>query len=103
MVLSGCDARDGLATIGRQDRPSEMSYRVTGTITVGKRPSGVAVDPSTHTVYVANSGDDTVSMIDPVSRTVTASIAVGDRPQVVAVDPAPIWSTSRVVAMTPCR
>jgi DNA-binding beta-propeller fold protein YncE len=37
--------------------------RVTATIKVDKAPLGVAVDPTTHTVYTANSGDDTVSVI----------------------------------------
>ena len=47
----------------------------------------MAVDPSTRTVYVANSGDGTVSVIDAVTRTVVASIPVGERPSAVAVDP----------------
>ena len=87
MVLSGCDARDGLATIGKQDRPSEMSYRVTGTIAVGEGPAGVAVDPGTQTVYVANRDDNTVSVIDAATRTVVASIPVDEGPFAVAVDP----------------
>jgi len=34
------------------------------TITVGVNPAGVAVDPTTHRAYVANSSDGTVSVLD---------------------------------------
>ena len=36
----------------------------TGTVPVGSCPSGVAVDPGTHAVFVANSGSNTVSVIE---------------------------------------
>jgi hypothetical protein len=36
---------------------------VTATIPVGHTPVAVAADPATHTAYVANTGDDTVSVI----------------------------------------
>jgi serine/threonine-protein kinase len=75
VLLSGCDARAGVASIGSQDLPSPGSYRVTGTVTVGKRPVGVAVDPSTGTVYVANWGDGTVSVIDAATRRPMTGIA----------------------------
>jgi len=47
----------------------------------------VAVDPGTHTVYVTNNNDDTVSVIDASTRTVTATVPVGKKPGGVAVDP----------------
>jgi DNA-binding beta-propeller fold protein YncE len=37
---------------------------VTATVPVGKDPYGVAVDPDTHTVYVTNRDDGTVSVIE---------------------------------------
>ncbi|MFZ4374148.1 MAG: hypothetical protein ACOYO2_13040 [Mycobacterium sp.] len=87
VLLSGCHTRAGVASIGSQDRPSPVSYRVTGTVTVGKGPAGVAVDPGTHTVYVANTADDTVSVIDAATRTVVGTIPVSDKPSAIAVDP----------------
>ena len=50
---------------------------VTATVPVGKNPFKVAVDPGTHTVYVTNNVDDTVSVIDGSTRTVTATVPVG--------------------------
>jgi YVTN family beta-propeller protein len=47
----------------------------------------VAVDPGTHTVYVANGGDKTVSVIDASTRTVTATVPVGKNPGGAVVDP----------------
>jgi YVTN family beta-propeller protein len=56
------------------------------TIPTGAFPSAVAVNPVTNVVYVANYGDDTVTVIDGARRTVTATIKVGRRPQALAVD-----------------
>jgi DNA-binding beta-propeller fold protein YncE len=36
---------------------------VVATIPVGSTPSGIATNPLTNTVYVANRGDNTVSVI----------------------------------------
>ena len=47
----------------------------------------MGVDPSTHTVYVANETDGTVSVIDGTTNTVTATIVVGSNPIGVGVDP----------------
>ena len=37
---------------------------VAATVTVGRRPRGVAVDPGAHVAYVTNEDDGTVSVIE---------------------------------------
>jgi serine/threonine-protein kinase len=59
----------------------------TSTVKVGNDPLGVAVDLNTHTAYVANYGDGTVSVIDTANHTVTGTIRVGNHLWAVAVDP----------------
>ena len=56
-------------------------------IPVGYRPHGVAVNPTTNRIYVANWGSDNVSVIDGGSDTVDATIPVGGGPVGVAVNP----------------
>jgi len=56
-------------------------------ITVGTGPSSVAVTPDGASVYCANNGANTVSVIDVVSGNVTDTIAVGAFPASVAVNP----------------
>src|SRR5215813_373135 len=34
------------------------------TITVGANPQGIVIEPGTNTIYVANIGDNTISVID---------------------------------------
>jgi YVTN family beta-propeller protein len=52
-------------------------------------PVGVAVDPSTHVVYVANYNSEVVSVIDTTATPVTLTNTgyAGSRPWAVAVDP----------------
>jgi YVTN family beta-propeller protein len=64
------------------------SYTVTATIEVGTGPDGVAVDRTTHTAYVTNIDDDTVSVINEATAAVTTAITVGGGPLTVAADPA---------------
>jgi YVTN family beta-propeller protein len=54
-------------------------------IAVGPSPQTVAVDPGINAVYVANSGDNSVSVIDSRTRSVTQTIPVGKNP--LPVDP----------------
>ncbi|MGW5108792.1 protein kinase domain-containing protein [Nocardia sp. NPDC004123] len=56
-------------------------------VAVGKNPQGVAVDATTHHVYVANTSGGTVSVIDGTTLAVTATIENIPSAQGVAVDP----------------
>jgi len=57
------------------------------TIQAGNSPSGVAVNPSTGRIYVANHGDGTISVIDSATKTVVGTITVGDIPAELAINP----------------
>ena len=60
---------------------------MTATINVGNTPYGVAVNPTTGVIYVANNISGTVSVINPATNTVTATLTVGSDPVGVAVSP----------------
>ena len=66
-------------------------YHTVARIPVGQSASGVAagiaVDPGNHTAYVTTYGENTVSVINTISRNVSATIPVGRSPDDVAVDP----------------
>ncbi len=61
---------------------------VVATVSVGDDPSAIAIDPTTHRVYVTNRQSDSVSIIDGGTNQVIATVAVGAQPDAVAVDPA---------------
>jgi YVTN family beta-propeller protein len=55
--------------------------RVVGLVTVGNKPLGIDVTPDGKYVYVTNSNDGTVSVINTATNTVLgAPIAVGSFP-----------------------
>ena len=54
-------------------------------VTVGITPTAIAANPTTGLVYVANSGDNTVSIIE--NNAVVATVGVGTTPNAVAVNP----------------
>jgi YVTN family beta-propeller protein len=60
---------------------------VVKTVPVGITPLGVAVTPDGTKVYVANEGDNTVSVIARPGNTVVANIPVGTAPVGVAIGP----------------
>ncbi len=57
------------------------------TVTLGRIPCAVAVNPATGRVYVVNDGDDSVTVVDGVKNTVVATLRVGSRPQGITLDP----------------
>ena len=62
-----------------------VSNTVVASLAVGGE--GVAVNPNTNRIYVANNGSSNVSVIDGASNTVAATVAVGTSPEGVAVTP----------------
>lgn len=111
VVLSGCGDRtaDQASPSSPSAAPSPSSqapagqgpYKVAATVPVEGGAYHLAVDPGTHTVYVATgrmcgnrgycTGDGAVSVIDGATRTVTATVPLpvgeGQHPFDVAVDP----------------
>ena len=55
-------------------------------ITVGKSPTAIGIDPVHGKVYVANSGDNTVSVISSLNSSKIGSIKVGSNPHAIGVD-----------------
>lgn len=60
---------------------------VIGTIRVGRAPQGLAINPMTDRIYVANQYNNNVSVIDGSTDKVLANVPVGRGPGVLAVNP----------------
>src|SRR5215204_1280924 len=67
---------------------AHLNPTIVNNIAVGSSPQGVAVNPDTNRVYVANGLGDSVSVIDGATERVVATIGVGDQPAGVAVNAA---------------
>ena len=57
------------------------------TVSPGALPCGVAVNPTTNRIYVANLNSKNVSVIDGGTNKVVATVPVGSWPRGVAVNP----------------
>ena len=79
------DTRDAVAKI--DIRSSHVEW-----IPVGSKPTGLSVTDDA--VWVANSGSNTVSRIDPRTDEVKATIRVPERPYRIAADSQGVWVTS---------
>lgn len=62
--------------------PGEPQWRVS----VGRRPSAVVLSPDGATAYVADTSDDTVSVVDLGTSARRATISLGPRPELGPVD-----------------
>ncbi|MBW8889392.1 MAG: YncE family protein [Fibrobacteres bacterium] len=60
---------------------------ILNSLPTGSHPVAIAVNPVTNRAYVANSGSNTVSVIDNASSTVIATLNVGTGPCAIVVDP----------------
>ncbi len=79
-----------LASVNLSVQPTSSSIPTSpiATIPVGTAPVSVAVDTSTGTAVVANSGGTpgTISFIDLATNSVTSTISAGNKPTSVAID-----------------
>jgi len=78
-------ANNGTNTISIVDPTTANSYTVSPTITVGRGPGEIAIDPLAGRAYVSNSDDATVSVVDMAAGAVIATLSPGGLG--VAVDP----------------
>ncbi len=73
--------------IAVEPAPSTIPAAPTGSISVGALPQAIAIDPSLGLAVVANSGDNTVSIINLATKAnVVAPLGVGGVPTSVAID-----------------
>ena len=56
------------------------SYSVKNTVSVGDEPAEVTFSADGTKAYVANGGDDNVTVINPLTKAIIATIPVGDNP-----------------------
>jgi YVTN family beta-propeller protein len=70
------------------------------TVAVGVGPTGVALDRRTHTVYTANGGDGTVSVIDATACNARHAAGCARAPATVAVGGAPLGVAVNTVTHT---
>jgi hypothetical protein len=75
---------------------------VTATLTVGTLPTGVAVYPATHTAYVANTLDNTVSVISPAVP-VSGPIMSGSRAGTCVADSGDSTANDTPVTLATCN
>ena len=66
---------------------------VVATVPVGSSPRGVAVDPSTNRIYVTNSGDGTVSVIEEPSIPMPTSTFTPVPPTPTFTPTPTLWAT----------
>jgi YVTN family beta-propeller protein len=68
-----------------------VASKAQDSIDVGNEPSGIAVGGGS--VWVANSGDGTVSRIDPATNDVVDTIEIGNVPDSLSSDGDFVWVT----------
>lgn len=92
LVVLGVLVAAGLVALAVVLLSGGEQAQATSTIDVGKGPDGIVAQ--TGSVWVVNSGDDTVSRIDADSEKVAKTIAVGRNPDSVAIGAGSVWVTN---------
>lgn len=86
------DAFGGTLLVMERRRISPVSHDsvVVDRIAVGAVPQALALQPDNAAVYVANTADGTVSIIDATTRAVTVTVPVGRAPMGLAIAAGPV-------------
>ena len=88
-ICPACRREQVIAQVITADKslPAGQAAATADAIPDANSPDQIAVDPATDTIYVANDGNNTVSVIDGSTNTVTTTVGVGSGPRGIAVDP----------------
>ncbi len=87
MVMDEASATLYVTRIGNADIVAIDTHTHSLTpIGAGQLPCAIAANENTHLLYVANCGDDSVTVIDETKRAAAKTVHVGSHPQAVAVD-----------------
>ena len=90
-AVAGGAARSGLGWgIGAGEVVGGEAHGTAPTISVGANPVAVAVDQETHTAYVGNGNDNTVSVIDAATCSAKSTRGCAQKPRTIAVGPGPV-------------
>ncbi|MER5176507.1 MAG: YncE family protein [Candidatus Nitrosocosmicus sp.] len=68
--------------------PNNTELPINNSLLIGDGPLYISINPATNIAYVANSGDNTVSVIDGKTNSVITNIKVGNNPIGVSINPA---------------
>ena len=68
-----------------EPRPGDISTGVSSSFPVGASPLGIAIDPALNLAVIANSGSNTVSVVN-LGTLATSTVTVGHAPTSVAID-----------------
>jgi DNA-binding beta-propeller fold protein YncE len=68
-----------------EPRPSDISTGVSSSFPVGASPQGIAIDPALNLAVIANTGSNSVSVVN-LTTLATTNLAVGTAPTSVAID-----------------
>ncbi|MFZ3215165.1 MAG: hypothetical protein WA192_03815 [Candidatus Acidiferrales bacterium] len=68
-----------------EPHPGDISTAVSSSFAVGPAPLGIAIDPALNVAVIANSGSNSVSIVN-LSTNATSTVTVGNAPTSVAVD-----------------
>ena len=83
------DSPSGDAGAPAGSAPAPQARIVGRSVRVGDSPRGVSVGAGG--VWVANTGDETVTLVDPRRRRAVATVRVGEDPVAVAAGPRVVW------------